>query len=220
MTFIRYAYSQEKFEDAKWAIRSRKSQDRQCNGKTKKDKCWKIKKGQSEAANHRTDNAMAKRKRTNVGRYQRGNQKPQITGQTMPWQHEKGQMLEDIKGVIRSLKSQDRQCHGKTKNTKCWKIKKGQSEAANHRTDNAMAKQNRTNVGRYQRGNQKPEIAGQTMPWQNEIGQMLKDNKWAIRSGQSQVRQCNGKTKKEKCWKIPKGQSEAINRKTENTMAK
>jgi hypothetical protein len=68
MTFIRYAYSQEKLEDAKGAIRSGKSQDRQCNGKAKKDKCWKIKKGQSEATNHRTDNAMAKQNRTNVGR--------------------------------------------------------------------------------------------------------------------------------------------------------
>jgi hypothetical protein len=68
MTFIRYAYSQEKLEDAKGAIRSGKSQDRQCNGKTKKDKCWKIPKGQSEAANRRTDNAMAKRNRTNVER--------------------------------------------------------------------------------------------------------------------------------------------------------
>ena len=58
------------------------------------------------------------------------------------------------------------------------------------------------------------------MQWQNEKGQMLEDKKGAIRSGQSQVRQCNDKTKKEKCWKIPKGQSEAINRKTENTMAK
>jgi hypothetical protein len=54
-------------------------------------------KGQSEAVNRRTDNAMAKRKRTNVGRYQRGNQKPQIAGQTMQWQSEKGQMLEDKK---------------------------------------------------------------------------------------------------------------------------
>ena len=86
-------------------------------------------KGQSEAANRRTDNAMAKRKRTNVGRYQGGNQKPQIVGQTMPWQNEKGQMLED---------------------------NKGQSEAANRRTDNAMSKRKRTNVGQYQRGNQKP----------------------------------------------------------------
>jgi hypothetical protein len=84
-----------------------------------------------------------------------GNQKPQIAGQTMQWQNKIGQMLEDIKGAIRSGKSQDRQCNGKTKKDKCWKIKKGQSEAANHRTDNAMAKQNRTNVGRYQRGNPK-----------------------------------------------------------------
>ena len=73
----------------------------------------------------------------------------------MQWQNEKGQMLEDTKGAIRSRKSQDRQCNGKPKKDKCWKIKKGQSEAANHRTDIAMAKQNRTNVGRYQRGNPK-----------------------------------------------------------------
>jgi len=73
----------------------------------------------------------------------------------MQWQNEKGQMLEDTKGAIRSRKSQDRQCHGKTKKDKYWKIKKGQLEATNHRTHNAMAKQNRTTVGRYQRGNQK-----------------------------------------------------------------
>jgi hypothetical protein len=33
----------------------------------------------------------------------------------MQWQNEKGQMLEDKKGAIRSGKSQDRQCNGKTK---------------------------------------------------------------------------------------------------------
>jgi hypothetical protein len=33
----------------------------------------------------------------------------------MQWQNEKGQMLEDKKGAIRSDKSQDRQCNGKTK---------------------------------------------------------------------------------------------------------
>ena len=77
-----------------------------------------------------------------------GNQKPQIAGQTMQWQNKIGQMLEDIKGAIRSGKSQDRQCNGKTKKDKCWKISKGQSEAVNRRTDNAMAKRKRTNVGR------------------------------------------------------------------------
>ena len=109
MTFITYDYSQEKFEDTKGAIRSRKSQDRQCNSKTKKDKCWKIPKGQSEAANHRTDNVMAKQKRTYVGRYQRGNQKPQIEKQRIQWQNENGHMLEDTKGAIRSRKSTDRE---------------------------------------------------------------------------------------------------------------
>jgi hypothetical protein len=52
---------------------------------------------------------------SNICRQQRGNQKPQIAGQTMPGQNEKDQMLEDKKGAIRSGKSQDRQCNGKTK---------------------------------------------------------------------------------------------------------
>ena len=39
-------------------------------------------------------------------RYQRGNQKPQIEGETIQWP-------EDTKGVIRSRKSKERQYNGK-----------------------------------------------------------------------------------------------------------
>jgi hypothetical protein len=59
----------------------------------------KIPKGKSEDINkRRTDNTKAKR-------YQRGNQKPKIKGQTTQWP-------KDTKGVIRSRKSKDRQHNG------------------------------------------------------------------------------------------------------------
>ena len=59
---------------------------------------------------------------------------------------------------------------------------------------------------RYQRGNQNPSIEGQTTQWP-------KDTKGAIRIRQSKDRQHNGQ-------KIPKWQSESVNRRTDNTMAK
>ena len=104
-------------------------------------------------------------------RYQRGNQKSSIEeGQTTQW-------LKDTKGVIRSRQSKkDRQHNG-------LKIPKGYSEVVNRRTDNTMAK-------RYQRGNQKSSIEGQTTQWP-------KDTKGVVRSRQSKKdRQHNGQKRK------------------------
>jgi hypothetical protein len=49
---------EEKCEDTKGEVRSRKSKERQHNGQ-------KIPKGKSEAVNQRKDNTMVKRKKTN-----------------------------------------------------------------------------------------------------------------------------------------------------------
>ena len=69
---------QERFEDAKWAIRSRNLKARQHNNQKKKDKkSLKMPKGLSEAVIWRPDNTITKRKRTRkVWRCQRGYQKP------------------------------------------------------------------------------------------------------------------------------------------------
>jgi hypothetical protein len=56
---------QERFEDAKWAIRSRNLKTRQHNNQKKKDKKGlKMPKGLSEAVIWRSDNTITKRKRT------------------------------------------------------------------------------------------------------------------------------------------------------------
>ena len=68
---------EEKCEDTKGEVRSRKSKERQHNGQ-------KIPKGKSEAVNQRKDNTMVKR-------YQRGSQKPYVKGKTTQWSKEKRQ---------------------------------------------------------------------------------------------------------------------------------
>jgi hypothetical protein len=123
----------------------------------------------------------------------------------MPWQHEKGQMLEDIKGVIRSRKSPfflfrfaialsdlrltASDCPFVIFQHLSYFVLPWHCLSCNlplliapFLSSNILAKRKRTNVGRYQRGNQKPKIAGQTIPWQREKEQMLEDIKGVIRS--------------------------------------
>jgi hypothetical protein len=103
--------------------------------------------------------------------------------------------FEDTKGAIRiRISKKNRQHNGQ-------KIPKGWSESVyRRRTDNTMTK-------RYQRGNQNPYIE------EEQTTQWPKDTKGAIRIRISKNRQHNGQ-------KIPKGQSESVYRRTDNTMAK
>ena len=100
-------------------------------------------------------------------------------------------MCEDIKEVLRIRTSKDRQHNG-------HKIPNVYSESVHQRTDNTMATS-------YQRSNQKPYIKGQTTQWPQ-------DTKWVLRIRTSKDRQHNG-------YKIPKGYSESVHQRTDNTMA-
>ena len=77
-TITKKKKGQEKFEDAKRAIRNRNLKARQHNSQKKKDKkSLKMPKGLSEAVIWRPDNTITKRKRTRkVWRCQRDYQKP------------------------------------------------------------------------------------------------------------------------------------------------
>ena len=77
-TITKKKKGQEKFEDAKRAIRNRNLKARQHNSQKKKDKkSLKMPKGLPEAVIWRPDNTITKRKRTRkVWRCQRGYQKP------------------------------------------------------------------------------------------------------------------------------------------------
>ena len=215
-------------QDTKGVIRSRTSKDRQHNG-------HKIPNGYSESVHQRRNNTMATR-------YQMGTQNPYIRGQTTQWpqdtkevlrirtskdrQHNghkipkgysesvhqrtdntmatryqmgtqnpyiKGQTTQwpqDTKGVIRSHTSKDRQHNG-------HKIPNGYSESVHQRTDNTMAT-------RYQMGTQNPYIKEQTTQWPQ-------DTKEVLRIRTSKDRQHNG-------YKIPKGYSESVHQRTDNTM--
>ena len=216
-------------QDTKEVLRIRTSKDRQHNG-------HKIPNGYSESVHQRTDNTMATR-------YQMCTQNPYIKGQTTQWPHDtkgvigirtskdrqhnghkipngysecvhqsrdntmatryqmgtqnqyiKGQTTQwpqDTKEVLRIRTSKDRQHNG-------HKIPNGYSESVHQRTDNTMAT-------RYQRGTQNPYIKGQTTQWPQ-------DTKWVLRIRTSKDRQHNG-------YKIPKGYSESVHQRTDNTMA-
>jgi sugar (pentulose or hexulose) kinase len=126
-----------------------------------------------------------------VKRYQRGNQNPYIE------EEQTTQWSKDTKGAIRIHTSKNNRQHNGQK------IPKGQSESIHRRiTDNTMVK-------RYQRGNQNPYIE------EEQTTQWSKETKGAIRIRKSREnRQHNGQ-------KIPKGQSESVNRgRTDSTMVK
>ena len=196
-------------QDTKEVLRIRTSKDRQHNG-------HKIPKGYSESVHQRTDNTMATRyqmgtqNRTSKDRQHNGRKIPNVysesvhqrTDNTMATRYQrsnqkpyiKGQTTQwpqDTKWVLRIRTSKDRQHNG-------HKIPNGYSESVHQRTDNTMAT-------RYQRGTQNPYIKGQTTQW-------LQDTKGVLRIRTSKNRQHND-------HKIPKGYSESVHQRTDNTMA-
>jgi hypothetical protein len=164
---------------------------------------------------------------TMATRYQMGTQNPYIKGQITQW-------LQDTKRVLRIRTSKDRQHNG-------HKIPNGYSESVHQRTDNTMAFDVRilsTHLvscghcvvcplmygfwvplwylvtivlsvlsctdSEYPFGN--PYIKGQTTQWPQ-------DTKGVLRIRTSKDRQHNG-------HKIPKGYSESVHQRTDNTMAR